>query len=325
MRISTNGQGAPHIQEALLRANMSIGGLRALTPLSDKAQVVIDRAVVEVGLERLVIAQDVIGAGLTYNLTDPLSITQVEWESIDKVGGAQRTMSPSARGENQTPDRKINRVPVYLTTDDFSVGIRTLRMSQRIGQPLDTTLVQQATRRVNEGIEDSFINGVPFSVGGYPTYGLLTAPNANVYTMTANWNTATGTQIMADVLNMTGILQGDKKFGPYRIYVGTNIGLALNADFKANGNDSIMARIAALNIGGGELGMPRVADQMPANTVVMVQLTSDVIDAVYGQAPTVIPWVSNDGFTFYWMVMAIIIPRVRSDYNGNSGVVIATP
>jgi hypothetical protein len=41
-----------------------------------------------------------------------------------------------------------------------------------------------------------------------------------------------------------------------------------------------------------------------------------------GQAPTVIPWTSADGFTLYWMVMAIVVPRVRSDFDGNSGIVV---
>jgi hypothetical protein len=63
---------------------------------------------------------------------------------------------------------------------------------------------------------------------------------------------------------------------------------------------------------------------LPANTVVMFQATSDVIDLIIGQAPTIIPWTSPSGFTLYWMVMAIVIPRVRSDYNSASGIVIGT-
>jgi hypothetical protein len=53
-------------------------------------------------------------------------------------------------------------------------------------------------------------------------------------------------------------------------------------------------------------------------------MTSDVLEMVYGQPPTVIPWTSIDGFTLYWLVMAIMIQRVRSDYDGNSGIVVGT-
>src|SRR6266542_6536096 len=103
----TTGAAPAHIAQALLRSGLSIGELRALAPLEENAQNIVDKAVIEVGLERLVIAADVMAAGLTFPLTDPLSIMEVQWELISKTGGAQRTMTPSARGENQLPARTI--------------------------------------------------------------------------------------------------------------------------------------------------------------------------------------------------------------------------
>src|SRR5678816_3980248 len=55
---------------------------RSLAPLQDKAQVAIDKAVVEVGLQRLTLVADILAAGLTYNLTDPLSVSQLDWNSV---------------------------------------------------------------------------------------------------------------------------------------------------------------------------------------------------------------------------------------------------
>lgn len=316
------------VQGALLRAmteggDLNIGTLRALSPLSDRAQILVDKAVVEVGLSRLVITADLMDAGLVYNLSDPLSVTQIEWELTNHIGGAQRTMSPSARGENQMPDRIAKRLPVFLTTDDFNIPIRTLKMSQRTGQPLDVTGIKEATRRVNEAIEDATINGAGIVVGGYAVPGLLNAPNANTQTIAVSWLTATGEQIRTDIMNMIGKLQTDKKYGPYNLYIGTLVGNALTADFKANGNQSILQRLLEINAGGRNLTI-KVADQLPVNTVVLLQMTSDVIDIVKGLTPTVIPWTSLDGFTLYWLVMAIIIPRVRYDYDGNSGICIGT-
>lgn len=328
MRFTVASENNP-IQGALLRAlsntgELSIPALRSLSPLSDKAQVLVDKAVVNVGLQRLVITADIMAAGLTYNLTDPLSVTQVEWESVSKTGGAQRTMNPSARGEFQLPDRKINRVPIFLTTDDFSLGIRTLKMSQRVGTPLDTTLVEQATRRVNEAIEDCTINGAGLNVGGYTAPGLLNAPNANTFTIVKPWNTtAVGDDIRKDVMSMISLLQADLKFGPYNLYVSTINWNALTADYKANGDKSILSRLREIEAGGRNLDI-KVADQLPTNTVVMLQMTSDVVEIINGQPPTVIPWTSLDGFTLFWLVLAIMVPRVRSDYDGNSGIVIGT-
>ena len=304
---------------------------RALAPLPDRAQIVIDRAVVEVGLQRLTFVADMLAAGLTFNLSDPLSVTQLEWQSTNKVGAAQRTMSPSARGENKLPAILASRLPVYLTTDVFELDIRTLKMSQRIGMPLDTTLIEQCTRSVNEAIEDAAINGATtldgqaLAVAGYSAPGLVNAPNAEVETLTAAaWSTApVGSTVFAQLMLMIGKLQTNKKFGPYRLYIPTAVGNALASDYNATNNaQGLTIAQRLLQIEG--LQAIRVADMMPATKVALVQMTSDVVDMVVGQPPTVIPWTSLDGMTIHNLIMAIMIPRFRSDYNGDSGVAIGT-
>lgn len=313
---------------------------RALAPLADKAQVVIDKAVLSVGMDRLVVAADIMAAGLTYNLTDPLSVTQLEWSSMNKIGAAQRTMSPSARGENKLPVVLPSRLPIYLTTDGFEIDIRTLKMSQRVGTPLDTTIVEQCTRSVNEAIEDATINGATtidgqdLQVGGYKAPGLLNAPNAETQSLTAAaWTTVpVGSTVFSEVQLMIGKLQANKKFGPYHLYVGTQIGNALDSDYNSTNNaQGLTIRQRLLQIEA--LKAIRVADLITngngaspsvGNKAVLVQMTRDVVDMVVGQSPTVIPWTSLDGFTIHNLVMAIMIPRVRSDYNGDSGVCIGT-
>lgn len=315
---------------------LTVGGLRtpgfrALAPLIEKAQVIIDKAVVKVGLQRLTFVKDILDAGLTYPLPDPLSVTQLEWYQSNKTGAAQRTMNPSARGENKLPILLPNRLPIYLTTDMFELDIRTLKMSQRVGMPLDTTLVETCTRSVNEALEDAAINGPTTLDGqtltdfGYSAYGLMNAPHANTQTLTlAAWSTApVGSTVFNETQLMIGKLQTALKYGPYRLYVGTAIGNALFADYNATNNAQGLT-IAERLLKIPSLEAVRVADLMPVNKVALVQMTSDVIDIVTGQQPTVIPWTSLDGFTIYNLVMAIMVPRVRWDYNNNSGICIGT-
>src|SRR6187431_876536 len=52
---------------------------RAAAPLTEKAQVLIDQAVVEVGQQRLTFVKDLMDAGLVYRINDPLSVPQLEW------------------------------------------------------------------------------------------------------------------------------------------------------------------------------------------------------------------------------------------------------
>ena len=312
---------------------------RTLAPLQDKAQVLIDKAVVEVGLQRLTLVADLLARGLTYNLTDPLSVAQLEWNSSNKIGAAQRTMSPAARGENKLPIVTPNRLPIYLTTDQFEIDIRTLKNSQRVGTPLDTSMVKACTRAVNEAIEDAAINGATtldgqaLTVAGYTAPGILNAPNANTQSLTAAaWTTTpVGSTVFAETMAMITKLQGDKKFGPYVMYVGTQIGNTLDTDYNSGTSNPITIRQRLLQI--ESLQAIRVADLITSgngatpsigNKVALVQMTSDVVDIVVGQAPTVIPWTSLDGFMIHNLVMAIMIPRVRSDYDGNSGICIGT-
>ena len=70
--------------------------------------------------------------------------------------------------------------------------------------------------------------------------------------------------------------------------------------------------------------MRRVADFMPSTKFALVQMSNDVVDIVDGQRPTVLPYTSLDGMTIHNLVMAMMIPRFRSDYNGNSGVCVTT-
>jgi len=312
---------------------------RTLAPMADKAQVQIDKAVIEVGLQRLTIAADIMAAGLTYTLSDPLSVAQLEWNTISKVGAAQRTMSPSSRGETSLPIVTPTRLPIYLTTDKFEIDIRTLKTSQRMGMPLDTAVIKQKTRSVNEAIEDAVINGATtldgqnLAVAGYTAPGLLNAPNVNTQALTAAaWTTTpVGTTVFAQVQAMIATLQSKKKFGPYRMYVGTQISNVLDTDYSTSTNTVTTIRQRLLQIDG--LESIRTADLLSngngaspsiGNKVILLQMTSDVVDMVVGQQPTVIPWTSLDGFWIHNLVMAILIPRVKSDADGNSGIVVGT-
>lgn len=316
-----------------------LGAFRALAPMQDKAQVLIDRAVIDVGLQRLTIAADIMAAGLTYPLSDPLSVIQLEWNTQSKIGAAQRTMRPDSRMESKKPIIAPTRLPIYLTTDGFEIDIRTLKVSQRVGTPLDTSIVKQCVRSVNEAVEDATINGAttldgqPLQDAGYTAPGLLNAPNANLQSLTAAaWTTTpVAATIFSETMAMITKLQNDKKFGPYRMYVGTQIANVLDGDYTTSTSavtsirqrllqiDSLQAIKTADMLTNGNGAAPSIG-----NKVILLQMTSDVVDMVTGQNPTVIPWTSLDGFTIYNLVMAILIPRVKTDAEANSGVCIGT-
>lgn len=321
--------GAPPALRLLVEGKLTVQQFRALRPLPENAQKLIDDTVLRVGLDRLSVVADLMGDGLTYDIGQSFwGTTQVQWDEQSEAGGAKRTMEPRARGENFIIDRRPKILPVYLTWDTFELGIRTLSASQRGGGvPLDTSLIEQATRRVNEAIEDAAINGIPTPVFGSEVPGLLNAPNANAYQYAGGeaWDAVgkTGQEILNDVLAMVTLAVGDKKYGPYTLFVNTAYDIVLNrnwSDGVTTFPTTIRQRLEQMNFGGQPLRV-RSADMLPANRTVLMQRTSDVMDLVIGQEPTVISWDQDGGLGMNWIVLACIVPRVKTTYTDQSGIV----
>jgi uncharacterized linocin/CFP29 family protein len=303
---------------------VSIQEFRANRPLPENAQKLIDDAVVRVGLDRLTIAADIMAAGLTYPVDEAWGVMQVQWDEISKAGGATRAMNPRARGESNLIERQPRSVPLWVTFDEFDLGIRTLTASQRVGQPLDVTMIEEATRRVNEALEDAVINGIDTKVFGSDVPGLLTAPNVNTTSISA-WTggAITGDDILTDVLAMVQKAHDARRFGPYNLYVPTAYDLVLNKNFNANYPGTIRDRLQQIQSGGRTL-VVKAADQLPSNKVVLVQMTREIVDIVDGMQPEVITWEDQGGLALNWMVAAIQVPRVKSDFADKSGIVVAT-
>lgn len=300
----------------------SIDQLRSLAPLPKDAQELLDAQVIQVGLERLTLVKDLLSRGLRYPVTDPLSVMEVYWEKVSRSGGAHRTMLPDARGERQLADRSGQRIPLFATFDDFSFHVRTLRASERAGAPLDTSGAAASTRTVNEAVEDQAINGAGISIDGNAAPGILTESNVNstVYLDSEAWTAAghSGEDIIVDLLAMIDALQADKKYGPYGLYLPTTYGVEIAKDFKSATSGTTRERIESIE----EIEAIRVADMLPTDRVAMIQLTSDVIDVVDGQQPTLISWSDGPGMNFSFMILAFQVVRVKSDYDGNSGIVV---
>lgn len=327
--MATRGQiDAPQFKglaHAVLKYHGNIGEIRSAGALPDEAQRLVDTAVVRVGLERLSFVGDLISEGLVFPISNFLGVMEVYWEKEGKIGHAERVMLPTARGERQMPARVGARIPNYLTIDDFSFNVRVLLASERSGAPLDVSMVEQATRRVNEAIEDAGINGAGISVAGHDAPGLLNAPNVNTYQYVGGeaWDVVghTGEEILSDVLAMIDVLQGDGYYGPYNLYLPTLYGSKLNQDFKSATSGTIRERLEAIEAGGRTIRI-RVADRLPANRVALVQMTSNVVDVIVGQQPIPISWEEGPGWDKHFVVLANVVPRIRDDADGKSGIVL---
>ena len=65
----------------------------------------------------------------------------------------------------------------------------------------------------------------------------------------------------------------------------------------------------------------RTLDYLTGTTILLIQQTPDVARAVVGLDVTTVQWESMGGMMLNFKVMAILVPQLRADFNGNTGIV----
>lgn len=316
---------ASSVVRAMLNGQDPVAAMRSASPFPFEAQRFIDRAVTEVALDRLTIVNDLLALGLTFPLDNWLGIMQLYKEKLGRAGNAKRAMIPGAAGENQWQSRTGSSIPIYVTFDDFGFNIRELAVGARAGAPLDVSGAKQATRNVNESIEDQGINGISTLIGGFDAPGFLNAPDHNTYSFVGNhgWTNAlhTGADCITDVLAMQQTALSDNYYGPYRFYAPKAYTSVLGSDFKSFGTITILQRL--LEIDGVQAF--KIADKLPDDAVLMFQPTEDVVDVVVGQQPVSVTYQDLAGFNTTSIIMAVVIVRPHSTFEQQSGIVVGKP
>jgi len=113
----------------------------------------------------------------------------------------------------------------------------------------------------------------------------------------------------------------DNHRGPYVIYAAPSWEPFLDADYSnAKGEGSLRDRILKI----GKVQDVLIADHMTTKTMLLVQTTNDVVEIVNGIDFVTVEWDSLGGMEKNFKVMAMKVPRVRSDFDGQSGIVLGT-
>src|SRR5262245_10538974 len=294
--------------------------LRTNETLRDEEWKAFDNTLVEGARTRLRLVNDLIGAGLTIPLPNAMAKTVLEYDLMGDMNPATVSMDGMARSENDQLEFDTAGLPIPITHKDFFINLRKLSASRLGSVPLDTTQSRVAGRKVGEEIERMTILGGKTFLS-LPIYGLLTHPNRNLASFSGGlaWSNSskTGAQIIADVFSMMQKLQDDGFNGPYWIYYPTDAGLHLQDDFKAESDKTIIQRIREID----GIGLVASLEQLTTANVVMFQPTIDVIAMINGITPQTVQWDVNGGFGVNFKAFAIQVPLIRSDADGNSGVV----
>jgi len=276
-----------------------------------------DAELLKIARQRLTVTQDLRSRGLTKNLGGIGTILSM-WERSGDFKEATVSLDgkTQALGDRVTFDQV--GVPIPVIHEDWEIGARHLEASRTRGEAIDTTQMGIATRRVADKIEEMVLNGVPnLVVAGQRIYGYTSHPDRNTGTIGTGWNTANGAQVIANVKDMLQQAYDKNYYGPFVLYVSKDIWANIQTDYSgAKGDNTIKDRIEQFV----DISEVRPGDSLDAGNVVMVQLTSDVVDLAIGQDIRNIQWQSEPMST-HFKVFSVLAPRVKSEKDGRCGIV----
>jgi uncharacterized linocin/CFP29 family protein len=278
----------------------------------------IDDAVKMIATDRLSGISDLIGSGLTHNLGSVGQVVSL-WDKESDMTPAEANMTGESSSEGDNINFEYDQVPVPVISKNFKLNWRTLEASRKTGEALDVRSIQSATRLVAEKSEDMLFNGLSnISVNGAGLYGYTNHPSRNTVDMATQWTAVTDYQdIVDDVQAMLSAARADKHFGPYVMYIPGEYEGTLDEDFKANSDKTLRQRLLQLS----GLFDIRISDRLANHNVVLVQMTSDVVDLAVAQGILPLEWSTDGGMTRQHKVLAVWAPRLKADYDGKMGLV----
>jgi uncharacterized linocin/CFP29 family protein len=316
------------VGQRLLSANFDVQALRPCSDVSSGLStnatllrdewIQFDTVVQQVARERLPVVAELISRGLVMKLPNALGVMNIEWERVKgDLVNAEVTMSGLNEATKDRMEYEYLRMPVPIFHKEFFYNLRHLETARRHGRQLDVEHAAVATRKIAELIETVLFNGL--TIAGGTVYGLTTEPNRKTLSVSTTWVTATGSQIISDILRMIDLAQGaSNNFeGPFVLFVPRTIASRFGDDYKTNSDKTIMDRVMEIP------GIQKViqTSRLPGTQALLVQMTSDVLQMIDGIQPTMVEWDSHGGFQQNFKVIAIMLPRVRSDGFQQSGIV----
>lgn len=280
----------------------------------------LDRQVIPAVHKRLNIVQDLRDAGLTHMLGGPGTMVSQFNVSSEKII-ADVTMTGQT-GQRDRVEKRLKGVPVPVIHSEFQFNWRELDASRRAGDALDMTEARESGQAVAERLESMTVDGYSgVVVAGDAITGLTNITGRDTDTASNYGGGDFGTALNGPktVLGMISALAAKNYYGPFGVYVANTQYFQLLTPL-ANRSGSDLQSI---------LDIPQVQfckpDQtLAAGEVVLVQLTSNVIDLAIAEEIMLREWNSGDATIFHGKVMGLMVVRLKVDFAGNLGVAHAT-
>jgi hypothetical protein len=306
------------------------------TSLRKEEWIQLDQAVIPALRDRLRFYDDMKKAS-NFSGFNGMGKLTLEYETTNDVGEAVVDMDGLSPGRTDNPLFKLRSLPLPITHSDFWFSARRLAVSRSGGVPLDTRMVEMASRRCAEMVEDTAIgietgiqfgtvaSGVTAHDGLSKVYGATNFP----YRITkTDLTTPTGSNpeaVMQDVIEMREEMYDIGAYGPFVLYTSTSYDAWLDNDYFRTGSTAI-SRTLRERIRGieGIMDIRRLDQLNSGYQMLLIQMSSETLRAVTGMAFTVVQWESQGGMRLNFKVMGIEVPQFFADYDGDAAIVHGT-
>lgn len=263
----------------------------------------------------------------------------VEYQAMSDPGRAYVDMDARTAGTTDTPQFILRSLPLPITHSDFGYSQRELMVSRNSNTPLDTVMGEAAGRRVAEMTEDITIGNVTGVTYGTQTTGYGThTGTSTVYGYTNFPQRLTKTNFTAptaggwtpdtahnEILAALDQIYAQFFYGPFIIYHSIDWTQYMNRVYAVSGGNNPGETLRTMLLKNPDIQDVRRLDRLTSTfTLIFVQMTSEVAQAVNGMDITTIQWEERGGLDLRFKVMAIQVPRLRSDYASKTGLLHGT-
>jgi len=299
---------------ALLAGGLNINKLRTNNLLRKEEWVELDTAVVDIARQRLVAIADLQARGLTQPLGG-LGTLISQYEAQSDMTPANIDMAGVAPGEEDDVTFDLRSVPVPIVHKDFRINIRRLEASRRLGDSLDVTQAQVATRRVTDALEGMLFRGSNVTVEGAKIFGYTTHPNRKTGTAKGGWSNIAN--VYPTAIDMLRDANSVRAYGPFVLYVAGDVWPDLFNVYEDGSGETARDRILRIP----EIQEVKPADELPSGQAVLVQMTKDTVDLAIAQDIATVEWDSMGGMISHFKVLCAMVPRIKGDMSGRLGII----
>lgn len=282
----------------------------------------IDQTVVETALPELRVIADLNAAPGVSRTVDAMSVGVLTHYKRSRSASSRVVWNPAVRARRDRAKYAPEHTPIPFIESEWAFELRDLRMAQRGGINLDLDQIRDATRSVLETAEDMVLGiNQPFTHNGYSMPGILTFGDAETQVITDPTAGGWSPETTYNEVNLMRQKSIDNNFlGPWVLYFGYEWDLYLNKNFSALDPSGPTLRQKLLALDG--ISGVRILRRMTGKKVVLLQVNDRVIRLYNGMPLRAIQWESPDGFVVQGKIITSVAVEMRSDADGNTGLVV---